>query len=520
MSERPSVVETPVGLLRVLSVTDLLLMALFVMSFGLKGLPAIIFSAYAFPNAHLLIGLIVILAAATIFNLLYARLSSIAPKAGGDYIHVSRFLHPALGFASSLNIVFINILWFALSSVLTAYTLVLAVAGIGVALNNAELMTVSRTMLRDPYVIPAFALAMLLIYWLLSNLSIKLWKRLQMVAAIVAVIGILSGVGVLGTVGKETAARAIADTFGRGKATLLQLAYRAGYNPEVIDPLHVLGAASALGLVMLFSFYPVYFGGESSDRRFRSFAAAMVGASLITAVLLAALILPLYSVLGRELPIAVGYLLMKAPSNIFVLLEYYIRMLEYLAFPPAVVVLLTVSMIAWAFMLSLNLSLASSRCIFAWSLDGLAPLKLSYVTRRWNAPFYANLVTLVSAIILLLVVAVNRFLVIALFGSIASLLVSMFLVSLTAVKISLRGGLLPEEAKAGTLILGVVSSILTLLFLGFYLTNPRLGFLHPATVSIFLGIWAAGFIWYLAASWYRRRMGVNLDEILKEVPPG
>lgn len=514
MSEKPSVVETPVGLLRILSVTDLLLVALFVMSFGLKGLPAVIFSAYAFPNTHLAIGLIMMLAAATVFNLLYARLSSIAPKAGGDYVHVSRFLHPALGFASSLNIVFINILWFALSSVLTAYTLVLTAAGIGVALNNDGLVMASRAMLRDPYIIPALALAMLLIYWLLSNLSIRLWRRLQIIAAAVAIVGILSGVGVLGTISRETAARAIADTFGRGKATLLQLAYRAGYNPEVIDPLHVLGAASALGLVMLFSFYPVYFGGEASNRRFKSFAAAMIGASLVTAGLLAALILPIYDVFGREFPIAVGYLLMKSPSNIFILLEYYVSMLKYLAFPPAVVVLLAVSLIAWAFMLSMNLSLASSRCIFAWSLDGLASLKLSYVTRRWHAPFYANLVTMAVAAVLLLVIAANMFLVIALFGSIASLLISMLLVSLTAVKVSLK------KAETGTLILGVVSSILTLLFLGFYLVNPRLGFLHPMTVSLFLGVWIAGFIWYLVASWYRRKMGVNLAEIMKEIPPG
>jgi len=54
---------------------DLLFMALLIMDFELKGIPALIFSAYAFPNTPLVASVIVILAATTIFSLMYARFS-------------------------------------------------------------------------------------------------------------------------------------------------------------------------------------------------------------------------------------------------------------------------------------------------------------------------------------------------------------------------------------------------------------------------------------------------------------
>ena len=516
---RGMAIEAPTGLLRVLTTIDFLFMALLIMGFGLKGVPVLIFSAYAFPNTHLVASVIVILAATMIFSLMYARFSGAVARSGGDYVYVSRFLHPALGFASNLNIVFINVLWLALSSILTAYTLVLAVAGIGVAANSAELVSGGRMLLRSPYAIPAIGFVVLAIYGFLSNLSIRAWRRLQIAAGIIGVAGMLAGIGLLAITEKSVIAEAIANTFGRGKATLLQLAYESGYNPEVVDPLHVVGASAALGLVMLFSFYPVYMGGEASSRGFKAFASAMIGASLITAGLLIGFIIPVYGALGREFPTAIGSLLMKTPSNIFLLMDYYILMLKYLAFPPAAIILLAISPIAWAFMLSLNLALASSRCIFAWSLDGLAPLKLSYVTKKWRAPLYANLVTVVAAAVLLLIISTNVFLVIAFFGSTGSLLISMFLTSLTAIKASLKGEL-PSGKEKAMPVLGAASAILTLLLLSFYVTNPRLGFIHPLTLSIFAAVWAAGLLWYYIALRYRRARGQEITELLKKLPPG
>ncbi|MCD6421364.1 MAG: hypothetical protein J7L17_03025 [Thaumarchaeota archaeon] len=127
----------------------------------------------------------------------------------------------------------------------------------------------------------------------------------------------------------------------------------------MVDPLHVIGASAALSLVMLFSFYPIYVGGKASGRGFKAFASAMIGASLITAGLLIGLIVPIYGALGREFPTAIGSLLMKTSSNIFPLMDYYILMLKYLAFPPAAIILLAISLIAWAFMLSLNLAITN-----------------------------------------------------------------------------------------------------------------------------------------------------------------
>lgn len=176
-------------------------------------------------------------------------------------------------------------------------------------------------------------------------------------------------------------------------------------------------------------------------------------------------------------------------------------------------------MFLWAFMVPFNFSMAASRIAFAWSLDGFAPLKLSYVTERFRIPLYANLVITLIAIVALVTMLVTKMFMPIVFGSIAATLLSMLVAFIAAVTAPLRKDEVKDASKPALIGGGVVSIIFALLMLYFYVSTPQLGFIYPPVLILFLGAWAVGFIWYYVAVSYRKSRGQDLTAILKALPP-
>ena len=516
-----SIIAAPKGLARILTTIDLFLMALFVMSVGFKGLMVYGWAASSFPNGDLFLSILITAATAILFALLYAVLTSIVPRSGGDYVYVSRFLHPAIGFASSVNMVFVNIIWFALSSVAASSIIFLTIFSIGTITGSPGLTEVGRMLLTSPYAAAALAAALLVVYWGLTNVSLKMWAYIQRAAGIIAFVGLVAGIAAFASLSKEAFKSAVDAAFGVGAyGGLLQAARTAGYVPGAVNHVHTLGIAAALGLVLFYGFYPTYVAGEAKNTDVKELAYAMIGSTALSAVFLAIFSGLALNVVGKEFLVAVSYAQFEPAAGSYALLGYYGALAKHLVGSPLVLALIGISVLVWAFMLPVNFSLAATRCVFAWSLDGLAPLKLSYVTERHRTPFFANLAITGIAAIVLAVIVVNRALMAAFFGSVAATMLSMLIVSSTVIYNIFKEKGVSLYTVNILLVVGVASLILLLILFPFYLMVPGLGFIHPLILPLFVTVWIIGFLWYYIAVRYRRSKGEDIERLLKIIPPG
>jgi amino acid transporter len=57
----------------------------------------------AFPRSNMLLALLMCTVFLTLFNLAYGLLAATYPRSGGEYVFLSRILHPAIGFIANFG---------------------------------------------------------------------------------------------------------------------------------------------------------------------------------------------------------------------------------------------------------------------------------------------------------------------------------------------------------------------------------------------------------------------------------
>src|SRR5208337_854847 len=75
-------------------------------SVGLMAITTFVWEPYIFPGASVLGTIWITAAIVAVINIMYVLFAIQMPRSGGDYVYVSRTLHPALGFAESFMWVF------------------------------------------------------------------------------------------------------------------------------------------------------------------------------------------------------------------------------------------------------------------------------------------------------------------------------------------------------------------------------------------------------------------------------
>src|SRR5918999_1038174 len=98
------------GLVREAGALDTLIYNLNFVSLGLMAALVFLFSTAFYPGANLYLTALLMLLIVLPTSLVFAFFASTMPRSGGDYVYVSRTLHPALGMMSSFN----NTLWWFL----------------------------------------------------------------------------------------------------------------------------------------------------------------------------------------------------------------------------------------------------------------------------------------------------------------------------------------------------------------------------------------------------------------------
>jgi len=165
------------------------------------------------------------------------------------------------------------------------------------------------------------------------------------------------------------------------------------------------------------------------------------------------------------------------------------------------------------------------RCVFAWSFDRIVPEKFAELSERFHTPaFTTGVLGIIGAIGVGLwasgwiVTWLNNALILAIVWMLAGLAAALFpyrrkeLYQASPAKHSI--GPIPLVSIAGA-----VTFLIWLYMAGVIVSNPLYGPIGAAPFAMVVGLFVAGFVIYYAARWYRRKQGVDLDLIFREIPP-
>lgn len=494
------------------------------------GVTYIMFTYWAhpavFPRSNLLLAIPVALALALPFNLLYAMFSGIMPRTGSEYVFLTRTFHPVIGFMASFAAAMSQAFWSGIGGYWIAQLVLGPLMASYGAISGNETVTEIGEWANKPITWFWFGTAFLILMAVLNILGLRTYLRFQDLNWIIgALTGLLLLAIFLGTSRStftqgwdQYAATAGVPTY----AQTLELA-RQGGMPTGFSLRDTLGI---LPIIWLISWASTYIGAEVRSP-LKTQLRATVGGVLLYGGIAFVLVALMARPVGIEFNQSLAWLSYNPPVDTNV--EFYPVFMLYAGViikSVPMFLLVGLGLVLWSYFWIPSAMMISTRAMFAWSFDRLAPEKLSAVHRRYNSPWVAVLVVAVigETFLILYHNGVFTFLTPALAYYFVFWLVSLAGLLFPYLK---RTKPLWEKSAVNWRIGGVpvmsICGAFGLLYftvaLWFMLTNDLLFLNGSKQLWTTFGQFAVPFVLFFVARAIRRRQGVPIDATFKEIPP-
>jgi len=482
------------------------------------------FGAASFPGAN--IGLAFILGGSLLlgFGGVYVLLTLAMPRSGGDYVWVSRILHPFLGFIVNVTLTFVFVNWIAFNfTTMMTFFVPATVYALGLSSGITDWVAVPMNQF-------LVATLLTLAFTLLMMRGTKFSARFMLVMFVVVWVGMGLWYAALLATNQATFAANFAAGTQVDPSLIVNTAKNAGYSPPT-----GLNIGMTL-LAMLWAFqnltgfeWTAYFAGEVKNVR-RTVITSILGGLIISALLYALGSLLIYNAVGFDLFTSLSYLGFNAPSQMPGTVNFVVPALtRFLAVPDIVK-----SYIVIAFLLSIIWwtpagFLLGTRNLFAWSFDRMAPQWVTDVSPKLHTPVKA---TIIVGLYVELLNWLN------IFGGLSSYLINIIAVmALVFLFVGLSAVVFPYRRKdifekAPSLVrakfLGipivVLAGLVTMLSWGWVLyaafTASQFGLnVQPVAMAEAFAVPVIAAVWYVLATVIRKRQGIDMSRLFAEIPP-
>ncbi len=533
------------GLRREVSGLDAFIMNTFGMNIAVGAVLLFLQAPAYFPQGNIFVA-IIIGTVVMAFTLLwvYATFAAAMPSSGGDYVFVSRALHPflgwLLGWSQGMWLIFFWIgfnAWFSLT-----FAVPVALSTIGAASGQSGWIELSSNLLSS------FPLLGITTQWwvifigalinigfaLLLVLGGRTFWRWQRAFFLVAGLSVLLAFALLIFDGNniQVAWNAFAAQHkGLGFNQVIPTAVKHGY----VLPHGGFSLTDTL-LMLPWVFYVVGYaqgsaqiGGEVRHAS-RTQYLAMVGGVLINGIMLLLIAIAFLQAVGINWIGSVGYLSINQPTllNLPGNLSPSFNLIVSLASNNVIVpIIIGVGFIFWALMGTPLSELQATRYMLSWSLDGMVPPQLGDVSERFHTPVKAIILcTVTGTLALIALVTVPQA---SLLGALLAQIAAFILVSIAGIVFPFRlrhvweaSGAhkifgLPSVMLAG--IGGVIAlGALMIMFIFNGTLNTTFGVTATLSLSFMLGVIVIGIIWYAVAFMMNRSRGIDLSLSYREIP--
>jgi amino acid transporter len=534
------------GLVREVSLIDALIMNTLGMNVAVGAVFLFLQAPANFPDGNMLVAVIIgtLLMAFTLLWV-YSEFAAAMPRSGGDYVFVSRALHPFLGWLLSwsqgLWLIFFWIgfnAWFALIfAVPVALSTISVATGQGTWMDGANALISSFSFLgiTTQWWVLLFGTAINIAFGALLLFGNRSYWRLQRWFFLFAGGSILIAVLLLIFRGSDipSAWNAFAGKAG-GLAfdKVIPTAQSAGYT------LPSGGFNLGQTLLMLpWVFFVVGYaqgsaqiGGEVK-RAARTQRFAMVGGVLINGAVLALLVILFTSALGVNWIGSLGYLAGNAPDKLGLpgtLTPGFNFIVSLLTQNVVILLIIGIGFVFWALLGTPLSELQATRYMLAWALDRTVPKKLGDVSERFHTPVAGIVLATITGEIAL--IALVTFAQASLLGALLAQIAAFVLVSIAGIVFPYRLKATWESA-GGRRLFGIPTVTLAgiggVLVLGAFLyeflfnsvVNATFAVTRQISLIFMIGVPIIGIIWYAAAYYINKSRGIDLALAYKELPP-
>ena len=496
----------------------------------------VFFALAAFPGSDLVWATIISFIINIPVLVMMSLLASSMPRTGGDYVWVSRILSPPLAlvsnFGAALSATIGATFWaryfpvFALGPILVT---------LGVTFNNTTLIDWGNSFQHDTHWIFAGAMIMVVLMGAILVAGLRTTFRWQNAFWIIASAGTFLAFVVLvfgsqsDFISHYNSLNAQYDGLTAG-GTVLVGGATPGALPDAGKLDATLPSIFVIMTFMMWNWWSVYLSGElkSAASRARQLT-IMFGALAWDVIFIVVGVMLLFKVTGYDFMVAVNsgtsaYAIPTGPWYHFLAsLVYNIPILTFL---------IVGSFLFWSLPAMVGNTYMPIRTWFAWSFDRLLPEKLSEVNERTHSPIWAILFEMVLVVLMLIWSIISTDFQTWLALGVLAGVVCVVIVGVAAIAFPFRRPDLYKASPANWKIVGV-----PILFIVAPLSIVVMGFLtwctwqYPALalagnpdnrwqIFAFMGmIVVVGLVVY-GLSWFvRRRQGIDINLVYKELPP-
>jgi amino acid transporter len=489
------------------------------------GLAFVIFTILAwglYPGASIEMATFIAMIGTLAVGVTYALFSTAYPRSGGEYVFLSRVIHPLVGFVVSFSQAFWEAFYIGLNGAfLSLYGLSPLFAALGFQTNSKALTDVG-TWFAGKWGVFITGSVIILVFTFALTRATRTFFRFQRITLSIALASLAFTILILflGAVGVFDFHQHFDNGAGAGAyAKVISSAQHAGTDVSpAFDFGQTLNFMVWPAFSILFAVLSVSFGGEIRNIK----RTQMVGIPF--SIALATLLLILYPFLLRQ---AVGSDFLRATSTGTFPdgLPNFANTVSYLI-PDSVP--LTILMSIWTVVLipfgAATAMLYASRAVLAWGVDGLAPSQVSKVDARHHAPVNAVIVVAVVGEVILALYAFTH-----LFVALSGLLG--FAIAFCAVTLAgiafpwlkrevFRGS--PAAIRLGGIpvmvLTGIVGSAFLLFIIYRTLVDDAQGANTTTSIRTAVGVLVVGAVWFYVARALQRSKGTNIDQRFSEIP--
>jgi len=504
-----------------------------ILNFANIGLVYIMFTYWAQPAVFPQSNLLAAIALAAVFNAVFclalAIFTSSFPRSGGEYVYVSRSLHPAIGFAVSFAAALSQSFWVGVGGYWIS-TLVLApVTSTFGTTTGSETLVEWGARFGTATSGFVFGTAFVLVAMLINLGGLRRYFRFQAINFPIGVVTflVLLAVYLFASPGDfRSGLNEYAGGAG-GSATAYEDIRAAAAEGGMPTGWTLTGMLGIFGIIWLVGIASTYIAGEVRSPR-RTQVIGSVGGSLVYSGAVFLLALLMFKAVGGDFNRAAAWVSYNSEDYYEIIPSdpTFVTWVAVLVDSWPVLLLVGLGLVIWSYFWIPSAMIIATRALFAWSFDRLVPAKLSEVNPRTNSPVWAVLSVAIVGELFLIAYWQGWFDFLAPFLAYTIVFLT---VSVSAVVAAYRPSTRAFIAQAGwdkriagiplLALCGVVGIVYWSLALWFALTQDML-FLNTTKQIVLTALqFAIPLAIFAGITLWRRSQGVNLSLAYKELPP-
>jgi basic amino acid/polyamine antiporter, APA family len=481
------------------------------------------FTPQFWPHANMLVSFLIATPLVLCFGLVYLYFTILMPRSGGDYVWVSRTLHPSLGFLVNFSLTFVFLTWVAFN-----FTFMLSVVGPAAAyvlgIHNHWFLAPTKNEMMLVSTILTAAFAALMIF------GVRVVARYM--AATFAVVWLGMGAWIVAMlVGGHshfisTWNAKSGTTYDKVISTAEHYGFNAGGG--------IAWGATLFAMVYCFQVYTGfqwtgYFAGEIKNAR-RTAVTSILGGLFASAIIYMVGVALIYHYYGFKFFGSLVWLGLGGGTAHYHLgfSPYLAALANFLPGPHWLAGFIAISFVLAILWWTPTGFMLGTRNVFAWSFDRLAPARLTEVSDRFHTPvmataFVALVVELLNYLNIYQGLGAYLLNIIAVMGG-AFIIVSVAAMLAPFLRKELHAQAPAWAARrvAGVPTITLIAAVSAAAWAFVIWTAFHTGFGGAIGWKPMIKAFTApiiAIIWYVAVWAYRRSQGIDLSRTFHEIPP-